>query len=252
MYWVQIAEMDTNQLAAEQPDEIASSEVPHADVPDITATRKWLDVEEEDHDVSDITQILKACLADVKKLRTVHSIKIIIKLTAIMEYVKLRESFRKHPKCKHPCLNASLAIARCMGKGKANGAYFACQIRQNKSYLLQHRHLPPTKKGAWNGQYMLLDNETVLQGVWVYLAAQNLGTITPLELCRHINEVILPALDLAEKNASISDRTAISWLKKLGYTCKDVKKGIYHDGHERPDVVEARKKFLEQIALYEW
>ena len=199
IYWVQIAEIDATQLAVEQPDEIASSEVSHADVPDITAAREWLDVEEEDHDVSDITQILKACLADAKKLKTVHSIKIIIKLTAVMEYVKLWESFRKHPKCKCPCLNASLAIARRMGKGKANRAYFARQICQNESYLLQHRRLPPTKKGAWNGQYTLLDNETVLQGVQVYLAAQNLGTIAPLELCRHVNEVILPALDLAEK-----------------------------------------------------
>jgi len=24
----------------------------------------------------------------------------------------------------------------------------------------------------------------------------------------------------------------INWLKKLGYTGKDVKKGFYHDGHE--------------------
>ena len=82
--------------------------------------------------------------------------------------------------------------------------------------------------------------------------AQNLGTITPKLLCYHANKIILPALDLAEKNASISDRTAISWLKKLGYTCKDVKKGVYHDGNEHPDVVEAQKKFLEQFASYEW
>jgi hypothetical protein len=82
------------------------------------------------------------------------------------------------------------------------------------------------------------------------LAAQNLGTITPWELCRHVNQVILPALDLSEKKSSICERTAINW-KKPDYTCKDVKKGVYHDGHECPDVIEARKRFLDQMQQYE-
>jgi hypothetical protein len=45
---------------------------------------------------------------------------------------------------------------------------------------------------------------------------------------------------------------AISWLKKLGYSCKDVKKGVYFDGHEQPDVVKAQKMFLDKISQYEW
>jgi len=32
----------------------------------------------------------------------------------------------------------------------------------------------------------------------------------------------------------------------LGYECKD-EKGVYHDGHESPDIVEAQKKFLDDI-----
>jgi hypothetical protein len=32
--------------------------------------------------------------------------------------------------------------------------------------------------------------------------------------------------------SSISDQTAISWLKKLGYTYKDVKKGPCHNSHK--------------------
>ena len=53
-----------------------------------------------------------------------------------------------------------------------------------------------------------------------------------------MNEIILLALELTKKKALISEHTAINWLKKLGYKCKDVKKGIYIDGHERHDVVE--------------
>jgi hypothetical protein len=45
------------------------------------------------------------------------------------------------------------------------------------------------------------------------------------------------------------------WLKKLelGYTCRDVKKGVYHDEHKCPDVniVAAQKEFLDQIEQYE-
>jgi hypothetical protein len=124
-----------------------------------------------------------------------------------------------------------------MGKG----FYFARQIRQNEMYLLRHQRLPPSKANLKHGQYTLLDNENVIHAVRNYLAAQQLSTITPFLLCHHVNEVILPALALTGKT-SISERMAIQWLKKLGYTCKDVRKGMYHDGHERPDVVDARKK----------
>ncbi len=77
---------------------------------------------------------------------------------------------------------------------------------------------------------MLLDNENVIHGVHNYLAAQaeaesesaqQLGTITPFLLYCHVNEVILLTLALMGKT-SISKHTAIQWLKKLGYTCKDV------------------------------
>ena len=84
-----------------------------------------------------------------------------------------------------------------------------------------------------------------------YLAAQDLGTITPYQLCCHVNQVVIPVLGLTGPNSSISERTAINWLHKLGYLCKDVKKGIYHDGHKCPDIVAYRKTFLEQMQKYE-
>jgi hypothetical protein len=105
------------------------------------------------------------------------------------------------------------------------------------------------KANLKHGQYTLLNNENVIHAVCNYLAAQQLGAITPFLLCHHINKVIL-ALALTGKT-SISEHTAIQWLKKLGYTCKDIRKGMYHDGHKQPDVVVARKKFLAQMSQYE-
>jgi len=65
-----------------------------------------------------------------------------------------------------------------------------------------------------------------------------------------MNEVILPGLGFAP-SPTIHLNTARNYLKKLGYTYAKVKKGIYIDGHEREDVVEYRKVFLEEISKLE-
>jgi len=47
--------------------------------------------------------------------------------------------------------------------------------------------------------------------------------------------------------AYTSASTAKIWLKKMGFVYSKFAKGVYVDGHEREDVVEYRKKFLEVI-----
>ena len=131
-------------------------------------------------------------------------------------------------------MNASLAIAQQMGKNE----HFAWKIHENERFLLYHGHLPPSKACKKRGQWTLLSNLDIVQKVCVYLASQRLGTITPNILCKHINNVILLTLELTKKKASICEHTAVNWLHRLGYECKDVKKEIYVDGHERSDIVE--------------
>lgn len=46
----------------------------------------------------------------------------------------------------------------------------------------------------------------------------------------------------------IRARTARRWLRKLGFSFSEVKKDVYVDGHERPDVVEYRNDFLQRWA----
>jgi hypothetical protein len=63
--------------------------------------------------------------------------------------------------------------------------------------------------------------------------------------CQHVNTVILPALEI---NATITESTAQQWLRlKLRYECKEAKKGVYVDGHERPDVIKERGEYIAQI-----
>lgn len=50
-----------------------------------------------------------------------------------------------------------------------------------------------------------------------------------------------------ETPITIRSRTARTWLRKLGYVYKDVRKDVFVDGHERPDVVEDRANFLRKM-----
>jgi hypothetical protein len=50
---------------------------------------------------------------------------------------------------------------------------------------------------------------------------------------------------------SISVNTGVRWLEKLGWTYGKLKNGMYLDGHERDDVVEYRKAFVERWMGYE-
>jgi hypothetical protein len=214
----------------------------------IAQAREWFD-EDDDDEPLDIFEVIQSRMNEVKKFKTPRAFKAFTNLAAVLQYVKLRERYRKHPKCKQPCMSASLAVARRCGK--ANGTYFARQIRFNERHLAKYGRLPLSKRGNLRGQATLLDNESILLGVRKYLAAQALGTISTKAFCQEVNNVISPALGFVGKEAVISEWTARNWLHKLGYSCVEVQKGLYYDRHEQPDVVESQEKFLATIASYE-
>ena len=55
-----------------------------------------------------------------------------------------------------------------------------------------------------------------------------------------------------EVEKTIASTTARRWLHKLGFKYKEYRKGIYNDGHERPDVKHYRDSvFLPRMASYE-
>lgn len=64
-------------------------------------------------------------------------------------------------------------------------------------------------------------------------------------LVQHLKEYINP--EGVKTPIVIRSRTARTWLHKLGFEYKDVKKDVFIDGHERSDVVEDRTKFLKTI-----
>ncbi|KAG1747174.1 uncharacterized protein EDB91DRAFT_1079789 [Suillus paluster] len=68
---------------------------------------------------------------------------------------------------------------------------------------------------------------------------------------KQVNTVIILSLGLDLNDQKISESTAWHWLVKLGYKLKEVKKGVYVDGHEHEDVVAYCQNFLEQFTANE-
>ena len=214
------------------------------EAPAIEAAREAF-APEEHTEPPNIMNITDTCLKDVQRDKSKKAMKLLSLLISMTKYIKLRTHYKTRKACKQPCLKVSIAIARRMGKGP----YLACKIRHTELYLLKHRCLPLPKSYAQGGHHSLLDNEAVLHDVHIYLATQTLGTVTPLSLCQHINAVILPALEIEGR---IIEYIIQRWLKfKLGYECKEARKGVYIDGHERPDMIEERKEFLKRLATFE-
>jgi len=47
----------------------------------------------------------------------------------------------------------------------------------------------------------------------------------------------------------ISRTTAHSWICRLGFSWKKSGKCVYVDGHNRPDVVEARREYVAKMLI---
>ncbi|KAL5512106.1 hypothetical protein ACEPAG_3627 [Sanghuangporus baumii] len=203
----------------------------------------------EEEEINDVLKIVEKNLAVLRKLRPNSTTwRTCMQLNAIVHFVKLCNELIKNPNCKHPAFSASLKVVRQMGKGP----YFARQTRFNTKYIEAHKKLPPYTRGKYGRHASWLDNEDILQKVKVYLVTEQPGEVKPRKLRRFFLNEVLPRLDLSERLGSkIATCTVRRWLHKLGYTRHNVKKGVYVDGHERPDVVESRKRFLEKMQEYQ-
>jgi len=69
--------------------------------------------------------------------------------------------------------------------------------------------------------------------------------INPEILRNHTNQIIFPSLGFEDRKISLS--TAYRWITRLGWTFHRYQKGVYVDGHERVDVIEDRKEFIQKF-----
>ncbi|KAH8096948.1 hypothetical protein BXZ70DRAFT_1000956 [Cristinia sonorae] len=161
-------------------------------------------------------------------------------------YLEELAKYKRNPKIRNPAQRASIVVARSIGKGP----YWARKLRHLKLYMEHFGTLPPNRIGKHHGHPSLLNDERVFVAVRRYLTVLADGEITPAKLRKQVNDIILPGLGLSDRT-TISVEAARRWLRKLGYSRRSVTKGQYIDGHERPDVVAYRERFLERMSEQE-
>ncbi|KZV74693.1 hypothetical protein PENSPDRAFT_572631 [Peniophora sp. CONT] len=146
---------------------------------------------------------------------------------------------------------ASDAIALQWHEGE--GVHYARRVRALARHYQNFEQLPAeTRGGAGHSARTtsLLTREDVRASCLQYLQSVKAGQVTPRKFQHELNTAILPALGVVTKQP-LCERTSRRWLIKLGWRLSVVKKGVYMDGHERPDVVEYRKEFLVRMAEFE-
>ncbi|KAL4246959.1 hypothetical protein AB1N83_014398 [Pleurotus pulmonarius] len=159
----------------------------------------------------------------------------------------LRSKLRGKMSKIHPMTTASNTVADRFGKGP----WFARRLRGMASYVLRTQELPPSTqgKGAQRSSFFNCSEVRSALEKWVKGLIPTdqggfEGQMRPTKLRQYVNMVLFPSLEIED---TISESTAARWLKKLGFRLLRVQKGIYVDGHERDDVVESRKQFLDYI-----
>jgi hypothetical protein len=96
----------------------------------------------------------------------------------------------------------------------------------------------------------MLNDERLQAAARAHLMSLPTGEVTPTKFGRALTERILPSLGIVLKEP-LSNRTMRRWLVKLGWRRKELKKGVYMDGHERQDVKDYRQNiFLPLMALH--
>ncbi|EFP74316.1 uncharacterized protein PGTG_00272 [Puccinia graminis f. sp. tritici CRL 75-36-700-3] len=155
-----------------------------------------------------------------------------------------------------PTSAASLATARSslrrhskmVGPQKPKcGNYLAKLICKQAQHVITYREIPTNKGGNRKNHRSMLNNPQLKEALFKWAASQLPGVVTPLTFRSHVVNELLPNFGL---DATLSRNAATRWMYKLGYRPQEHKKALYFDGHERPDVVQARSEYIKNYTMY--
>ena len=140
---------------------------------------------------------------------------------------------------------SSILAAKAMG----HGVKHARNLRKWIKAYLHSEKLPLHRYGTYKSS--ILDDEDFRRDIQLHLTEiAKKGYIRAQDI---VDYVATPKVQqkLGTKARGIHVRTARRWLHKLSWRYRQKKKGMYIDGHERADVVEYRKGFVERWREYE-
>ena len=110
---------------------------------------------------------------------------------------------------------------------------------------IESRDLPLSLQGKHPKIKSMLVDEDIQDDIRQYLRQHPLKVNA--SFLKQFLENYFPAKLGLDANKTISSETCRIWLKKLGFLPKEYTQGVYIDGHERHDVVEYRRQFLQQL-----
>ena len=112
--------------------------------------------------------------------------------------------------------------------------------------VLKQQALSDHRQGKHAKIISLIDDELIRSCCLTWLRSQRNDLITALSfskwVCEHLS--LVAALP---RPVSISERTAVRWLKRLHYKFGEYRKGLYCDGHEDEEIVKYRDLFLDRM-----
>ena len=135
--------------------------------------------------------------------------------------------------------------------GKEGASYRSRTIRDWADHFLKHLSLPLLKQGKYQKTKSLIDDEDVRASCLSFLRSVRADKRDAVMFQNWINTELKAHVGI-DYDLSVSKQTAINWLVKLHFQFEEYRQGsAYVDGHERPDVVAYRTRFVEEIALWQ-
>jgi hypothetical protein len=162
-----------------------------------------------------------------------------LRLIAVQRYL---QTILDTPNSK---LATSLELANSLFHGR-NCEHFARSIRTWSEYWVQFHQLPVHSQGKHQKTKSFIDDEDIQRTCLNWIRSQHINSLSSRRFSNWIQSHLHKEVDLPEP-ICISERTATRWLHALNLKVTVQSKGLYFDGHERPDVVESRKRFLDTM-----
>lgn len=154
-------------------------------------------------------------------------------------------NFYLDPQLSYSWRESSVLAAKAMGRGVKH----ARNLRKWIKNYLHGEKLPFHRYGTYHSS--ILEDEDFRRGIQLHLMEiAKKGYIRAQDI---VDYVATPEVQqqLGTRACGIHVRTARRWLHKLSWRYQQKKKGMYIDGHERDDVVQYRKGFVERWKEYE-
>lgn len=163
-----------------------------------------------------------------------------LRLLSISRYIKLLlDGWGK--------MDASIHLAQTIW---GNGDSTAKRLRKWGNHYIETGELLFDRQGKHAKLKSLIKNKDFSDSCQAWLHQQKPESRSPGALKTYIEGTVFPQMSGQIKKNTISERTCRTYMHLWGFRYDENKKGVYYDGHERPDVVAYRKEWLKRMFTY--